>query len=83
MGLLDRLLGRRSRRDDLPRGITIDDALAAYVIREHKAGRPIDDIVEDPYLKNRLTDEGRLRLLERADVIEAVRAHTAEMHDQP
>jgi len=48
------------------------DSLAAYVIREHRAGRPLEEILEDPYLKNRATDEQRLRLLERPDLIRAV-----------
>jgi len=49
-----------------------EDSLAAYVIREHRSGRSLDDILDDPYLKNRSTDEQRVRLLERPDVIRAV-----------
>jgi hypothetical protein len=48
------------------------DSLAAYVIREHRSGRSLEEILDDPYLKNRATDEQRLRLLERPDVIRAV-----------
>ena len=55
------------------------DSLAAYVIREHRAGRPLEEILEDPYLKNRATDEQRLRLLERPDVIRAVGEDVANM----
>ncbi len=54
-----------------------DDQLAAYVIREHAGGRSLDDILEDPYLRNRSTDEQRRRLVERPDVIRAVGEHTA------
>ena len=53
-----------------------DDQLAAYVIREHGTGRAIDDIMDDPYLKNRSTEEQRRRLLDRPDVIWAVAEHT-------
>jgi len=49
-----------------------EEALAAYIIREHRSGRPLDEILDDPYLKNRASDEQRLRLLERPDVIRAV-----------
>jgi hypothetical protein len=56
-----------------------EESLAAYVIREHRSGRPLDDILDDPYLKNRATDEQRLRLLERPEVIRAVGEHTAAM----
>jgi hypothetical protein len=55
------------------------DSLAAYIIREHRTGRGLEEILEDPYLKNRATDEQRLRLLERADVIRAVGEDTAAM----
>ena len=38
-------------------GSSREDQLAAYVIREHGAGRTIEDIMDDPYLKNRSTPE--------------------------
>jgi len=56
-----------------------EDSLAAYIVREHRTGRALDDILEDPYLKNRASDEQRLRLLDRADVIRAVGEDTAAM----
>jgi hypothetical protein len=78
MGLLDRLRGRdKEKGDDLPRGISKDEALAAYIVREHKEGRALDDILDDPYLKNRSTPEERRRLLDRPEVIRAVGEHTA------
>lgn len=55
-----------------------EDQLAAYVIREHAAGRSLDDILDDPYLKNRADEQQRRRLLERPDVIRAVGEHTAQ-----
>ena len=55
------------------------DSLAAYVIREHRSGRPLEEILEDPYLKNRATDEQRLRLLERPDLIRAVGEDVANL----
>ncbi len=76
MGLLRRLFGRSG--SDLPRGITKDDALAAYIVREHKQGRSLQEILDDPYLKNRASPEHRQRLLERPDVIHAVGEHTAQ-----
>ena len=76
MGLLRRLFGRSD--SDLPRGITKDDALAAYIVREHKQGRSLQEILDDPYLKNRASPEHRQRLLERPDVIHAVGEHTAQ-----
>lgn len=59
-----------------------EDSLAAYVIREHKQGRSVDEILDDPYLKNRANEEQRLRLLERPEVIRAIGEDTAEMAKQ-
>jgi hypothetical protein len=49
-----------------------EDRLAAYVIREHGRGRTVADILEDPYLRNRTTEQQRRRLLERPEVIRAI-----------
>jgi hypothetical protein len=48
------------------------DQVAAYVIREHGEGRDIDEILDDPYVRNRATETQRRQLLERPDVIRAV-----------
>ena len=80
MGIFSRLFGRReSSRTETPRGLSKEDALAAYIVREHRAGRSLVEILDDPYLKNRATDEQRLRLLERPEVIRAVGEDTAAM----
>lgn len=50
----------------------IEDRVAAYVIREHARGRSIDEILEDPYVRNRLSEQQQKRLLDRADIIQAV-----------
>ena len=55
-----------------------DQYLAEYVIREHGRCRPLEDVLADPYVRNRSTAEQRARLLERADVVEAVGDHTLE-----
>jgi len=54
-----------------------EDRLAAYVIREHKLGRTLQDILDDPYVRNRSTELERERLFERPDVIHAVGEDTA------
>ena len=48
------------------------DQLAAYLIREHGQGRDVDEILNDPYIRNRATETQRRQLLERPDVIRAV-----------
>ena len=80
MGLFSRLFGTGDeQKTETPRGLSKEDALAGYVVREHRRGRSLEDILEDPYLKNRATDEQRLRLLERPEVIRAVGEDTAAM----
>ena len=53
-------------------GSSREDQLAAYVIREHHAGRSLNDILDDPYIRNRASDLERRRLLERPDIIKSV-----------
>ena len=77
-GFFSRIFGGGGDSDQ-HKSLTKMDSLAAYVIREHRSGRPLDEILEDPYLKNRATDEQRLRLLERPDVIRAVGEDVANM----
>jgi hypothetical protein len=48
------------------------DRLAAYVIREHGRGRPLAEILDDPYIRNRSTPEQRQRILDNPDVIRAL-----------
>jgi hypothetical protein len=48
------------------------DRLSAYVIREHARGRPLSEILDDPYIRNRSTPEQRQRLLDNPDVIRAL-----------
>jgi hypothetical protein len=51
-----------------------EDRLAAYVIREHERGRELDDILDDPYVRNRAHPQEIARLLDRPEVIRAVGA---------
>jgi hypothetical protein len=51
---------------------SIEDRLAAYVIREHERGRPLVEILEDPYVQNRTTPPERERLLDRPEVVRAI-----------
>jgi hypothetical protein len=58
------------------------DRLAAYVIREHGRGRPLAEILEDPYIRNRSTPEQRQRILDNPDVIRALGQDTVERAKQ-
>jgi hypothetical protein len=80
VGIFSRLFGKRGEtKTESPRGLSKEEALAAYIVREHRLGRSLEDILDDPYLKNRSSEEQRLRLLERPEVIRAVGEDTAAM----
>ncbi len=51
---------------------SVEDRLAAYVIREHERGRPLAEILEDPYIQNRATPQQRERLLDRPEIVHAL-----------
>jgi hypothetical protein len=71
-GFFSRLFGKKDKTDAARGSMGKEESLAAYIIREHKSGRNLEEILDDPYLKNRATEEQRRRLLERPDVIRAV-----------
>ena len=80
MGFFSKLFGKGDASgSETPAGSRRKRRSRAYVVREHRQGRSLEDILEDPYLKNRATDEQRLRLLERPEVIRAVGEDTAAM----
>ncbi|MDQ3889220.1 MAG: hypothetical protein M3312_01550 [Actinomycetota bacterium] len=81
MAIFRRLFGKgdEQRAETARRGISREETLAAYVVREHRLGRSIEEIIADPYLRNRCSDEQRLRLLERPEVIRAIGEDTAAM----
>jgi len=50
--------------------------LVEYVLREYARGRPLRDVLDDPYVRNRSTPEERARLLEHPDVVGAIGEQT-------
>lgn len=59
-----------------------EERVAAYLIREHDRGRTLDDILDDPYVLNRLSSLEIARLLDRPDVIKAIGDDMAEAAKQ-
>ena len=49
-----------------------EDRLATYVIREHERGRSLDDVLDDPYVRNRAQPQQIARVLDRPEVIRAL-----------
>jgi len=46
--------------------------VATYIVREHRQGRTLDDILDDPYVKNRCSQQDVARVLESPEVIQAL-----------
>jgi hypothetical protein len=78
MGLRDAFSGLRNPLAGLFSRSSMEDRLAAYVIREHATGRRIEDIIDDPYLRNRASEEEIARLFDRPDIVHAVGEHVAQ-----
>jgi hypothetical protein len=55
-------------------GSAKEERVAEYVIREHSGGRPLDEILQDHYVQNRLTPQQQARLLDRPEVVQAIGA---------
>jgi hypothetical protein len=49
-----------------------EERIAQYVIREHRRGRPLANILEDHYVTNRLSHEQVQRLLDRPEIVHAL-----------
>jgi hypothetical protein len=49
-----------------------EDYLVRYVLREHADGRPLGEILEDPYVRAWSTPTERRRLLERPELVAAL-----------
>jgi hypothetical protein len=49
-----------------------------YVLREHARGRSLEEILDDPYVRNRCSREQRARLLDRPEIVAAVGRQAVE-----
>jgi hypothetical protein len=45
------------------------DRVATYLLREHDRGRPLAEILNDPYVRNRTTPDQIARLLDNPEVV--------------
>jgi hypothetical protein len=54
-----------------------EDHLSRYVLREYRRGRSLREVLDDPYVRNRSTEQERARLLERPEVVAALGDQTA------
>ena len=49
-----------------------EERITGYLIREHERGRSLTEILGDPYIRNRCTEQELARLLDRPEVVHAL-----------
>ena len=54
-----------------------NERIATYIIREHDRGRTLEDILDDPYVVNRCSEQEIARVLERPEVVKAIGGEAA------
>ncbi len=50
----------------------VEERVIEYVIREVHSGRPLADVMKDPFVRNRLTESKRDAVLENSAVLDAL-----------
>ena len=69
MGIVDSIKGAFSFLSSRSQS---EERVTQYLLREHHRGRPVAEILEDPYVTNRLNPEQIKRILDRPEVIHAL-----------
>lgn len=60
----------------------VEERVVEYVIREVNNGRRLMEVIDDPYVRNRLSDEKREHILENPEVVDALE-HEIQSAFQP
>lgn len=60
----------------------VEDRVIEYVVREVDLGRRLFEILDDPFVRNRITSERRTELLENTEIIEAFQRELAELRNK-
>jgi len=50
----------------------VEERVVEYVIREVHNGRTLMEVINDPYVRNRLSDEKREEILQNPEVLDAL-----------
>ena len=61
----------------------VEERVLEYVIREVRNGRRLMQVIEDPYVKNRLSDKKVEALLENPEVVDAMEAEIQSAFQPP
>lgn len=50
----------------------VEERVVEYIIREVHAGRRLTEVIDDPYVRNRLNDDRRAEVLENPEIVDAL-----------
>lgn len=50
----------------------VEERVIEYVVREVHNGRRLMEVIDDPFVRNRLNDEKRAAVLENVEIVEAL-----------
>jgi hypothetical protein len=50
----------------------VEERVVEYVVREVRNGRRLMEVIDDPYVRNRLNDEKRSEILDNSEIVEAL-----------
>ena len=61
----------------------VEDRVVEHIVREVHAGRTIAEVLDDPYVKNRLNESQRAAILENSEVLGALEAEIKSAFQAP
>lgn len=61
----------------------VEERVVEYVVREVHNGRRLMEVIEDPYVRNRLSDEKRARVFESPEIVDALEQEIRETMTPP
>jgi len=61
----------------------VEERVVEYVVREVHNGRRLMEVIEDPYVRNRLSEEKRNEVLENTEIVDALEAEIRESMTKP
>lgn len=59
----------------------VEERVIEYVVREVHKGRRLMEVIDDPFVRNRLNDARRADMLENTEIVEALEAEIRATFD--
>ncbi len=61
----------------------LEERVIEYVVREVHKGRRLTEVIDDPYVRNRLNDSKREEILENTEIVDAIEREIRESFQRP